>query len=56
MNTYQEPGREIPVMAQADVVVIGSGPAGVSAAIVAAREGASVVLVEQTGNVGGIAT
>ena len=56
METYREPAREIPVIARADVVVAGSGPAGVSAAIAAAREGASVVLVEQMGNVGGIAT
>ena len=56
MDTYREPARDIPVIARADVVVAGSGPAGVSAAIAAAREGASVVLVEQMGNVGGIAT
>ncbi len=47
---------ECPIIAKADVVVAGSGPAGASAAIAAAREGASVVLVEQMGNVGGIAT
>ena len=51
-----EERREIPVWEQVDVLVVGSGPAGVSAAITAAREGASVLLIEQTGNVGGIAT
>lgn len=51
-----EERREIPVWEQVDVLVVGSGPAGVSAAIAASREGASVMLIEQTGNVGGIAT
>ncbi len=51
-----EERREIPVWEETDVLVAGAGPAGVSAAITAAREGASVILVEQSGNVGGIAT
>src|SRR6476661_3792165 len=40
----------------ADVVVYGSTPGGFCAAIAAAREGASVVLVEPTGHVGGVNT
>ncbi len=56
MTTYSEPGREIPIIAQMDVLVIGAGPAGMGAAIWAARNGASTMLVEQTGDVGGIAT
>ena len=51
-----EERRETPVWEQVDVLVVGSGPAGVSAAICAAREGVSVMLLEQSGNVGGIAT
>lgn len=51
-----EERREIPVWEQVDVLVVGSGPAGVSAAICATREGVSVMLLEQSGNVGGIAT
>lgn len=39
-----------------DVVVIGGGPAGTVAAISAAREGASVLLVEQNGYLGGMLT
>ncbi len=40
----------------ADVVVYGSTPAGVCAAVGAAREGASVLLVEPTEHVGGVNT
>ena len=40
----------------ADVIVIGGGPAGMCAAIAAAREGVSVILVEQGGFCGGMAT
>lgn len=39
-----------------DVLVLGSGPAGFSAAYTAAKNGAKVVLVEQSGDVGGIST
>ena len=39
-----------------DVLVLGSGPAGFSAAYSAAKNGAKVVLVEQCGDVGGIST
>ena len=41
---------------ECDVLVVGSGPAGVSAAIMAARCGARVLLVEALGRVGGIST
>ena len=39
-----------------DVVVAGGGPAGVAAAIGAARVGARVALIEETGNFGGMST
>ncbi|MBR4014091.1 MAG: FAD-dependent oxidoreductase [Clostridia bacterium] len=39
-----------------DVAVIGGGPAGVGAAIAAARGGAKTVLIETTGMLGGMAT
>ncbi len=45
-----------PLAATADVVVVGSGTAGASAAIAAARGGASVVLVEKQGFMGGTST
>lgn len=38
---------------KAQVVIIGSGPGGISAAVAAARQGASVVLVERQGYLGG---
>lgn len=41
---------------EADVVVFGSTPAGVCAAIAAAREGTAVLLLEPTGHVGGANT
>ena len=42
--------------AKADLVVAGGGPAGVAAAIAAARLGADVLLVERYGFLGGMAT
>lgn len=53
---YSEPERQIPVIAQVDVLVLGAGPAGMGAAVWAARTGAKTMLVEQTGDVGGIST
>ncbi len=51
-----EPAREVPVIAEVDVVVVGAGPAGLGAAIAAARHGAKVLLMERYGYVGGMAT
>lgn len=47
---------KIPVVADVDVLICGGGPAGVGAAIRAAREGVSVMIVEMQGCLGGIAT
>ncbi len=55
-RTYCEPAREIPIAEHADVIVCGAGPAGVVAAIAAARTGASVRLLEVSGCLGGIWT
>ena len=45
-----------PLAATADVVVVGSGSAGACAAIAAARDGASVLLIEKQGFMGGTST
>jgi hypothetical protein len=55
-KTYLEPSREINIFKEVEVLVIGSGPGGISAAIAAAREGADTLLVERYGHLGGMAT
>ncbi len=56
MKTVTEPTRQIPVVAEADVIVAGGGPGGLPAAVAAARHGARVLLVERYGFLGGLAT
>jgi ribulose 1,5-bisphosphate synthetase/thiazole synthase len=56
LGVITEPSRDIPVRWEADVVVCGGGPAGTAAAIAAARRGASVILLERYGCLGGLAT
>jgi len=51
-----EDRREIPVHGDYDVVVCGAGPAGVAAALSAARHGVSVCLLESQGCLGGVWT
>ena len=51
-----EPSKELKVAGEADVIVAGGGPAGISAAVGAARAGAKVILLESKGTVGGIWT
>lgn len=50
------PSRRVPVVAQADVVVVGGGPGGFAAALQAARMGARVVLIERFDMPGGVHT
>jgi len=51
-----EPGGQVPVVAEADLVVVGGGPAGISAAVAAARNGLSVILLERYPYLGGLAS
>lgn len=55
-RTIREPEREIPVLAETDVLVIGGGPAGTAAAIAASRTGAETYLVERYNHLGGLWT
>jgi len=48
--------RHIPVRRKVDVLVCGGGPAGVGAALAAAREGASVLMLERFAVLGGMWT
>ncbi|MBO5633835.1 MAG: FAD-dependent oxidoreductase [Bacteroidales bacterium] len=52
----KEPARKIPVIASCDILVAGAGPAGFAAALAAAREGASVILLEMNSFLGGLWT
>lgn len=47
---------EATIVARSDVVVVGGGPAGFSAAVAARREGASVTLIERYPYLGGLAS
>ena len=54
--TMTLPPRQAKVIAKADVLVVGGGPAGLGAAIGAAAAGAEVILAERYGFLGGNAT
>src|SRR5690606_21783317 len=47
---------QVPVVSDTDVLVIGAGPAGLSAAVSAARDGVRVTLVERENHLGGMAS
>jgi hypothetical protein len=51
-----ESERPIPVVGKSDVLICGAGPAGIAAALSAARAGASVQLIEVAGCLGGVWT
>ena len=51
--TLREPARDIDIIHTSDVLVVGSGPGGLAAALAAARAGVQVTLVERFGCFGG---
>lgn len=53
IETLVEPSREVPVTSHTDVLVVGGGPSGITAALAAAESGLKVSLVESRSFVGG---
>lgn len=56
MEYVIEPERNIPVVADGELLVCGGGMAGIAAAISAAKVGAQVMLIEKYGFLGGLCT
>lgn len=52
-RTITEPARDVDVIHETGVLVVGSGPSGLAAALAAARAGAEVTLLERFGCFGG---
>ena len=55
-RTITEPARQIPLYGEYDVAVLGGGPAGIAAAVAAARAGRKTLLIERYGFLGGMGT
>ena len=53
MKQINEPARSVDVVAETEVLVVGSGPAGLAAAIASARAGAHTTLIDRYGCFGG---
>lgn len=56
MQIITEPERQTQVISDTDVVIVGGGPAGLTAALAARRLGVEVLVVEQQGCLGGLMT
>jgi hypothetical protein len=52
----EEPARQVPVYGEYEVAVLGGGPAGIAAAVAAARAGRRTLLIERYGFLGGMGT
>lgn len=55
-KTIIEPAREVPLYGEYEVAVLGGGPAGIAAAVAAARAGRRTLLIERYGFLGGMGT
>src|SRR5215212_6491273 len=55
-KTIEEPARQIPLYGEFEVAVLGGGPAGIAAAVAAARAGRRTLLIERYGFLGGMGT
>jgi hypothetical protein len=55
-HTIRLPERDVPVLADVDIVVVGGGTSGACAAIAAARRGQDVLVVEYQEGLGGVGT
>jgi hypothetical protein len=55
-KTIFEPARQIPLYGEYEIAVLGGGPAGIAAAVAAARAGRRTLLVERYGFLGGMGT
>src|SRR5471030_420629 len=53
MQKISEPARDVDVVSETEVLVVGSGPAGLAAALAAARAGARTALMDRNGCFGG---
>lgn len=56
MQHIVEPQKNIDVIHEAEVVVVGGGPAGIGAALAAARNGAETIIIERFNSLGGLQT
>ncbi len=56
MKTIVEPQREIPVLLETQVIVVGGGPGGIGAALASARSGADTLLIDRFNALGGLQT
>jgi hypothetical protein len=55
-RTIPEPNKEVKIIDECDVLVVGGGPGGIGAALAAARNGADTILIERYGYLGGMGT
>ncbi len=54
-NVYREQARDLPIIADIDIVIVGGGPSGLAAAVSAGKRGMKALIVERYGFFGGMA-